>query len=189
MTNIARPNFKISVFLSYPKPCMEQQQAFITKLCDYLDGRGFAARTLGITDYDMDAPLKAIRRLMRESNGLITVAFRRTHVDHAVDNYATDLADRASHEMTDFWLTSPWSHIEPAMAYQLGLPILLLKESKVRADGILERGVVGTYMPEFDVDNAAQDYLESPEWRQLIWKWEGQVRAVVDQKGNPPQLY
>jgi len=36
--------------------------------------RGLEPRTLGVTDYDMDAPLKAIRRLMLESNGLITIA-------------------------------------------------------------------------------------------------------------------
>jgi len=39
--------------------------------------RGLEPRTLGVTDYDMDAPLKAIRRLMLESNGLITIAFKR----------------------------------------------------------------------------------------------------------------
>jgi hypothetical protein len=46
----------------------------------YLRGRGLEPRTLGVTDYDMDAPMTAIRRLMLESNGLITVAFRRTEV-------------------------------------------------------------------------------------------------------------
>jgi hypothetical protein len=25
------------------------------------------------------------------------------------------------------WLTTPWSHIEAAMAYQLGLPVLILR--------------------------------------------------------------
>jgi hypothetical protein len=71
-----RPQFKTSIFLSYPKPCMGEQQKFIDRVWDYLDGRGFAARTLGVNEYDTDAPLKAIRRLMMESNGLITVAFR-----------------------------------------------------------------------------------------------------------------
>ncbi|MEE6258039.1 hypothetical protein [Plantactinospora sonchi] len=184
-----RPTFKTSIFLSYPKPCMNQQQRFIDRLCDHLDNRGFAPRTLGVTDYDMDAPLKAIRRLMRESNGLITVAFRRTYVEHAVANHRTDLTGRTSYDLRDVWFTSPWSHIEPAMAYQLGLPILILKESKVVADGLLERGVVGTYLPEFNVEDPAEEYLESPEWRQLIGQWEGQVRQVVDRKGNPPQLY
>jgi hypothetical protein len=75
-----RPRFKISVFLSYPKPCVNEQQQFIDRICVYLDSCGFAPRTLGVTDYDMDAPLKAIRRLMLESNGLITVAFRRIFI-------------------------------------------------------------------------------------------------------------
>ncbi|MFC0008021.1 hypothetical protein [Micromonospora siamensis] len=189
MNGTPRQTFKTSVFLSYPKPCREQQQGFIDRLCGYLDERGFAARTLGVTDYDMDAPLKAIRRLMRESNGLITVAFRRTYVDHAVANYLTDVTGRRSYDLSDVWLTSPWAHIEPAMAYQLGLPILILRESKVVADGLLERGVVGTYMPEFDVEDPTEEYLASPEWRQLIGQWEAQVRTVVDRKGDPPQLY
>ena len=68
---------KTSIFLSFPKPFNESQEQFIKQLKDYLLSRGIEPRTLGVTDYDMDAPLKAIRRLMLESNGLITVAFRR----------------------------------------------------------------------------------------------------------------
>ena len=120
---------------------------------------------------------------------VITVAFRRTFAAHAVGNHLTDLKDREQHELRDVWFTSPWAQIEPAMAYQLGLPILILKESKVVADGILERGVAGTYMPEFDVDDPTEEYLASNEWHQLIRQWEGHVRTVVDRKGNPPQLY
>ena len=94
----SRSQFKISVFLSYPKPRTNAQQQFIDHVYAYLDDRGLAARTLGVTDYDMDAPLKAIRRPL-------------------------------------------------------------------------------------------EDYFASPEWNSLIWKWESQVRAVVDKKGNPPQLF
>jgi hypothetical protein len=38
-------------------------------------------------------------------------------------------------------------------------------------------------------EDPAEEYLESNEWRQLIRQWEGHVHAVVDRKGNPPQLY
>ena len=182
-------HFKISVFVSYPKPYMSAQQEFIDRVYTYLDGRGLAPRTLGVTDYDVDAPLKAIRRLMLESNGLITVAFRRTYIERGVGNYRTDIASLKPVELTGKWLTSPWAHIEPAMAYQIGLPILLLREKGVIDDGILEKAVVGTYMPEFDLDSSLDDYFASPEWNNLIWKWESQVRAVVDKKGNPPQLF
>ena len=61
----------ISVFLSYPKPCFGRQQAFVDAVVQHLKDREFSPRTLGVTDYDMDAPLTAIRRLMLESNGLL----------------------------------------------------------------------------------------------------------------------
>jgi hypothetical protein len=57
-------------------------------------------------------------------------------------------------------------------------------------DGILEKGVVGLNMPEFDLERPDEDdYFSSAEWGGIIGKWEGYVRAVVDSKGNPPQLY
>lgn len=176
---------KTSIFLSYPKPFNSDQERFVKDLSTYLTVRGLEPRTLGVTDYDVDAPLKAIRRLMLESNGLITVAFRRTFVKSAEGKPGA----MDAYKIENKWLTSPYSHIEPAMAFQIGLPTLILRESGVVADGILEKGVVGTYMPEFDLSNSTSSYLDSPEWGQIIRKWEGYVASVVESKGNPPQLF
>lgn len=154
-----------------------------------MDARGFAPRTLGVTDYDMDAPLKSIRRLMLDCNGLLTVAFRRNHIATGASRYQTDIAGAKESILTDVWLTSPWSQIEPAMAYQIGLPVLILREKGVLAEGILERGVLGLYMPEFDLTKSVDEYLTSVEWSEMLGRWEGFVRAVVETKGNPPRLY
>jgi hypothetical protein len=62
------------------------------------------------------------------------------------------------------WQTSPYSQIEPAMAYQLGLRILVLKEKGVLAEGILEIGVTGLYLPELDC--AELEMFETSEWKQ-----------------------
>jgi hypothetical protein len=179
----------ISVFLSYPKPCFGRQKAFVETIFSYLSERGFGPRTLGVTDYDMDAPLTAIRRLMLESNGLLTIAFRRTFIEKGTARLRTDLETLKEEKIDGIWLTTPWSHIEPAMAYQLGLPVLMLREKGVLADGILERGVVGLYMPEFDLDQSMETYFAAAEWRGIIGKWEGYVRGVVERKGRPPELY
>lgn len=176
---------KTSIFLSYPKPFNSNQKLFISELCEYLFARGLEPRTLGVTDYDVDAPLKAIRRLMLESNGLMTVAFRRTLVESAEWKPGTSDA----HHIQNKWLTSPFSHIEPAMAFQIGLPVLILREVGVIEDGVLEKGVVGTYMPEFDLSNSTSSYLSSVEWGQVIRKWEVNVASVSESKGNPPRLY
>lgn len=78
---------KDSVFLSYPQPYLKKQKQFIDKVASYLEERGLQPRTLGVTDYDMDAPLTAIRRLLLESNGLIAIAFRRSLVVNGVTSY------------------------------------------------------------------------------------------------------
>ncbi|MBU0653610.1 MAG: hypothetical protein KJ914_00590 [Gammaproteobacteria bacterium] len=179
----------IPVFLSYPRPHVSRQTKFITSVQEYLRIRGLEPRTLGVTDYDMDSPLKAIRRLMLESNGMITIAFRRLHISTGASKYGTDMPDTTPTPVQDTWLTSPWCQIEPAMAYQLGLPVLVLREKGVLAEGILEKGIVGTYMPEFSLDDNPDMYLKSLEWSSLIGKWEGYVRSVVDTKGSPPKLY
>lgn len=178
---------RISVFLSYPKPYLNRQEEFINRITKYLNERGLEPRTLGVSDYDMDAPLAGIRRLLIESNGLIAVAFRRSYIKEGICRPDSDNGNET--DISDSWLTSPFSQIEPAMAFQIGLPILILREKGVLADGVLEKGVLGSYMPEFDLNCDFNDYFNSNEWNQIIQKWEGYVRKVVDNKGQPPQLY
>ncbi len=180
---------KISIFLSYPKPSFGNQKVFIEKVTQFLQDHGFEPRTLGVTDYDMDAPLKAIRRLMLECNGLITIAFRRAFVEKGTARFRTDIQDLKEIPIDGTWLTIPWAHIEPAMAYQIGLPILILRERGVIDDGMLERGVVGLYMPEFDLAQSIDNYFVAAEWNDMIGRWEGYVRLIVDKKGSPPQAY
>ena len=173
----------------HPAPHTQAQQEFIDQLRDYLRTRGMEPKTLGVNEYDMDAPLKAIRRLMLESDGLITVAFRRLYLRTGSSRYGADVPNVSASAVKDIWLTSPYCQIEPAMAYQLGLPILILREKGVQDEGVLEKGAVGSYMPEFDLSQGSADYIHSKEWNSLIGQWEGQVRAVVDAKGNPPKLF
>lgn len=179
----------IPVFLSYPQSHTQGQSQFIEALSGYLRTRGLEPRTLGYNEYDVDAPLRAIRRLMVESNGLICVAFRRIWVPQAVAKKGANVEWATERDLGETWFTSPWCHIEPAMAFQLGLPIIILREEGVMADGVLEKGVVGIYMPTFSLSKDPTSYLKGKEWSAIAQKWEGQVQAVRERKGQPPQLY
>lgn len=183
----------VSVFLSVPHPHMSKQDAFIGSIREYLRSRGLEPRTLGVTDYDTHNPLTAVRRMLIESNGLLSVAFRRVHVTSATLRDGADFEQQRAAELPSFWLTSPWCHIETAMAFQMGLPILILRERGVKDEGILEKGVSGLYLPEFDLDDPKSfdlgDSKTFAEGRQLLSEWEGYVRHVVRIKGLPPQLY
>jgi len=47
------------------------------------------------------------------------------------------------------------------------------------------------YPPRFDLRNARtrNAFFDSKEWHQLMDTWEGEVREVVHNKGQPPKLY
>ena len=47
------------------------------------------------------------------------------------------------------------------------MPILILRETGVIADGILEIGVLGNYMPEFDLASPIDDYFRSLKWGKI----------------------
>lgn len=168
---------------------MKIQESFINSITDYLKARGIYPRTLGVTDYNMRAPLNAIRGLMLESNGIISIAFRRTYIEKGQVNFQSEISDRKSIDVSGQWITSPYCQIEPAMAFQLGLPMLILREKGVLSEGILQPGVAGIYLPEFDLDKGFAEYFDSLEWKQLIGQWESYVRQVAENKGIPPRLY
>jgi hypothetical protein len=186
----------ISVFLSRTAPHTVAQSQFLTALCNYLRDRGLEPRTVGDTDFGLNG-LAAVRGLLRQSNGLISIAFRRAHVTEGIDRPTPDMELDSSLRETSLsgsWLTTPWCHMETAMAFQVGLPILLLVEKGVRQDGALEDGVLGQYPPVFDLEadfsSLEEAFAKNAEkWRQLVGAWEGQVREVVYRRARPPALY
>jgi hypothetical protein len=183
----------IAIFLSHPRPASDAQRRFTDALVAHLGDRGFLPRTLGVTDYDMNAPLRAIRRMLLECNGILAVAFRRMLVVEGQVLKARARhggSDDATETVGGAWLTSPWAHIEPALAYELGLPALHIREAGVRAEGLIERGVLGLCGPVLDLDaEAPEAYLRSHEWISVAGTWEGYVRTVFDRKGAPPRLF
>ncbi len=174
----------IPVFLSFPKPFTEEQQRLIDGIFAHLSDHGIEPRTLGGSDYDNEVPLRAIRRMLLESNGVLSVGLRRYRIERGETKPGT--ADRAG--LDDKWFTSPWPHIETAMGYQMGLPIMVLRESGVHADGVFERGTIESFVHEVDCADS-QTFLTSRQWRQPFSSWERDVRTVAKSRGTPPKLY
>ncbi len=166
---------EIPVFLSYAKPYNRKQDKFIKKVERHLLENGFKPRTLGVTDYSTSAPLMKIREIMNECHGLLSIAFRRAYIEKGAGKPGQKLARQEEYDISGEWITSSYCQIEPSMAFQMDMPILIFREKGVIADGILERGVVGSYMPEFDLEYSIDQYFKSPEWNQLIDDWKNLV--------------
>jgi hypothetical protein len=176
----------LPIFLSSPKTYLDRQEEFLTQIELTLYEQDLQAITLGRSEYDLSAPLIAIRRLMAGCCGLMSIAFRRTHLIEAVDRPASDRGEDETNR-ADEWLTSPYCQIEPAMAFQIGLPVLIWRESGVVADGVLDRGALGISMPEFSLD--APPNLKERQWKQPLQQWIEQIRGLHQKRGNPVQLW
>lgn len=178
---------RIPIFLSTPKCYLSAQALFLDTVEQELRQAGLEPRTLGRSDYDMDAPLTAIRRLMNSSCGLITLAFRRTYIEAGSDRPRSDMGEPET-KRDGTWITSAYCQIEPAMAYQIGLPVMIWRENGVAADGVLDRGAMGLSLPEFDVSQPELS-LQRDEWAQPFRSWVARVHAVYERRGAPPALW
>jgi hypothetical protein len=180
----------INVFLSYSVPLFSRQVRFLAVMGEHLQQQGFEARTLGVTDLNGNAPLKVIRRVLLESNGLVTIAFRRTEI---LDGRFYESRGRSGRPAAlpfhGQWTTSPYCHIEPVMADQLGLPVLILCEAGVVADGVLRPGALNSEVHSFDLGRPPTTFFRSVQWQTAARDWEHDVRSVVRAKGDPRSFY
>lgn len=180
---------RVPVFVSKPSPHLVAQVEFVEQFKTTLQARGFEPLTLGPgSSYDYEAPLAGIRRLLTHCCGLVSIAFRRTHAVATTKYRGADIDGVTEQLNGDLWFTSPYCQIEPAMAFQLGLPILVLREEGVSAEGVLENGVTGLYLPEFSL-SADQSFLQSDAFHRLFEQWGARVQMVYKRRGEPPKLY
>lgn len=173
---------RIPVFLSISNPFQEAQIDFLQTVEERLRSFDLEPQTLGRNAYTMDAPLKGIRDLMSHSYGLISLAFRRTLVRESTEKPNTNNQSQRN----NYWLTSSYCHIESAMAYQLNLPILIWREEGVLEEGVLDRGALGIFMPQFDLSNTGPNFTSS-EWANPLDQWTRRVKSAYE--NNVPTKY
>ncbi|MEG3085637.1 hypothetical protein U1707_18505 [Sphingomonas sp. PB2P12] len=180
---------RVPVFVSRPTPHLSTQKEFVDQFLDELRRRGFEPLTLGPgSSYDYGAPLIGIRRILTHCCGLVSIAFRRTYAPTITKYSGANLEHISEASDEEVWFTSPYCQIEPAMAFQIGLPILILREEGVLAEGVLEKGITGLYLPEFTTAEGSS-FISGVECRGLLDQWGGYVRTVYNRRGEPPNLY
>lgn len=83
-------------------------------------------------------------------------------------------------------LATPWNHIEAAMAFDRGLPILMIVEKGLRRDGMFEYGP-NWYIYETEL---TADVLDGKRFRLLYGEWREAVahprKSLVN--FNPAEL-
>jgi hypothetical protein len=159
------------VFLSVGAPHLPEQERFVGHLEASLRARGLTPWTLGRSNYDFRSPMRAIREAMDGCAGAVILGLGRRFHPLGIDRYGSDKAT----EKTEFWCSTPWSHLEAGMAYQLGLQLLILKDKGVLPEGILDQAVGEYLVFEFDLADECDGF--STELGETVGAWARAVKA------------
>ncbi|MCM3587333.1 hypothetical protein M3182_16470 [Mesobacillus maritimus] len=170
LNDAATALFRIPVFFSHqnlfslgdPNPPFTRQQEFIIRMFKEIKKVLLFPRTLPNTEQYPDTTLENIRTLVNSSYGLAAALLVPTGPTDKGEPY------------------SPLLQIEPSMAYQRGLPLLLVIERTMqdRAGGIWT-GQLAPFTPVvwFSSTVTVDQFFNSVQWKEALHNWAGQVRS------------
>jgi hypothetical protein len=127
-------------------------------------------RTLPITEQYPEAPLTNIRRMILSSYGMVALNLKQRFVTVTENNLGPI-------ESFTTWEGSPFAQIEPAMAYQHGFPLLLIRERDVEQNGIWSFGIAPFLLIEWDSTQPVEDFFKRTDWREIFQNWIAHVRS------------
>lgn len=163
----------INVFISHPTPYNKYQEKFIQLIELELRKYNLNPINLGKNNWSYKSPLKPIKELMDTCSAAIVIGLER---HHSLIGYERELSNTPT-ELIHKYTSSPWIQIEAGMAYQAGLPLLVLKEDKLHSEGILDPQVSDSFVFEFNLKKL-QTQL-SNDLKELIVSWVNDIKAIV----------
>jgi len=127
---------ELHVFVSVGGTANEQQEDFVRAVEARLRSEGLIPHTVGRNTFSSDAPLKAVTELLDSCCGTVVIALERTYFETGVEKRGGPKES----PLADIRLPTPWNQIEAAMAYSRGHPLMVIVESGLKSEGLLERG-------------------------------------------------
>jgi len=173
------------VFVSVGATATPEQESFVRLIEDRLRSESLIPKTVGRNTFSADAPLKAITELMEHCSGIVVIALERSFFPAGIDKRGGPR--QAS--LAEVRLPTPWNHIEAAMAYTKHLPLLVIVEAGLKAEGLLEPGY-DWYVQTLPLEATA---LGSNEFNGVLADWKEKVLALEleprrSQALNPAEL-
>lgn len=152
------------IFISMGTPYSPQHTSFRDELEAMLrDQCKVDPRIIGKNEYPSGSPLEHIRQVMKSCSGIIVVAYERKYLESGTEKRGGPAAQKLSKRA----YTTPWNHIESALAYSFELPLYILCQN-----GLVEEGLIETksdwFVQKVNIDAGA---LSQPEVAASIRAW------------------
>ena len=182
MMESANRLFRVPVFLSHPSRLNSVQQEFVDAMILEIRRALLFPRTLPDTEQYPETPLTNIRRMMLSSYGLVALNLKQREVSVIQNNLGQP-------QQLIVWEGSPFAQIEPAMAFQYGLPILLIRESGVEQNGVWAFGIGPFLILEWDSSQPVGSFFKRVDWKEIFQNWIGHVRNGFYMQTESPFKY
>lgn len=127
---------ELNVFVSVGGTATDSQEAFVRAVEDRLRSEGLVPHTVGRNTFSSDAPLKTVTELLDKCSGTVVIALERMYFPSGIEKRGGP----KEVPLSDVRLPTPWNQIEAAMAYSRNHPLMVIVESGLKSEGLLERG-------------------------------------------------
>jgi hypothetical protein len=155
---------ELSVFVSVGETATAEQETFVRAVEERLRSEGIVPHTVGRNTFSADAPLNTVSELMDKCSGAMVIALERSFFISGTEKRGGP----GEVTLRDVKLPTPWNQIEAAMAYSRGLPLMVIVESGLNAEGLLERGH-SWYVQRVNPTPAS---LHSNEFNGVVASWK-----------------
>jgi hypothetical protein len=162
----------VNVFISHPTPYNKYQDGFLSLIDVELKKHGLNPTNLGKNNWSFRSPLKPIKEIMDTCVAAIIIGLERHHSYIGYEKEGSE----SSRELIHKYSSSPWIQIEAGMAFQADLPLLILKEDKVYAEGILDPQLSDSFVFQFELKKLHKKL--SPELEEIILSWVKHIKGL-----------
>lgn len=169
-----------TVFVSAGTPADDAQLEFRDTIIRAVKTSGLTPRMMSAKDWDYKNPLRGLRRAMLNCSGAIVIAYSRYEFPSGIEKRTGEVK-----QLENIAFPTAWNQIEAAMAYEKGLPLLVVAQTGLKQDAMFEdTGDVRPYWTKLDPAICNADgfigYLHS---------WKEDVIATAERNKTLPDTH
>jgi|GEM_PF-5957829 len=158
------------VFVSIQRTRNALQQLLLERIAEALREHALIPISVNNSMKHYD-PLPELRETLPVCNGALIIAFERFRTSGF--EYPDDESNEISH--TNRRSATVWNQIEAAMAYQVGIPLLMLQEDSLSQEGIIDRHLASIKVIPFQTQECIEALPATirtalDEWAQAVMR-------------------
>ncbi|USS85596.1 hypothetical protein M3M35_02840 [Fructilactobacillus myrtifloralis] len=158
-----------NIFLSRPNKFDPIYQNSVDKLTEELDHRGLYPITIGSTVFPNGIPVKEIKKQMHECKGIIILGIPQILIKDGIYKPGSENETRINNKL----YPSVWNQIEGAMAFIIGIPIMIIADNELKCDGLFENGTLPLSTHRYNLKNS--DWINDKSFIDPFNEWIGEL--------------